>query len=642
MAPKKAAPKAKAPEKKKAAAAAATTVAAAARSMPTELWFVLFGLMAALRTRYALRAAVEDCDETFNYWEPAHFLVYGYGLQTWEYSPDFGLRSWLYVMAHSAPGTILRVGNIAYDLFQHKSFIFFVTRGLLAALSSYADLSLTAAAYETFDASSAGFLYLLLLLAPGCVQASFAFLPSSFTMVFVSLAVAHQLRFYSGAATKRINDEDDTTCGFAVLCVVIAVVVGWPFVGLACVPIALHSLQRYGFVTPFKYLVLWTVLFAGMVAAVDSMFYGEPLFSTWELVKYNVFGCLPRKEAAAVLLAQETTPAPDAATAVLAALGCARDASGQRGSHLYGVESPLFFFKNLLLNFGVAFPAALAAPVLLLLGGRFREVYATLPFALWFCFWLFIPHKEERFMTPVYSVLCLSAALLLAAVRRAGAGGSVVRRLVVDTAVAAFCAAFAAASVLRLQAIEEYYHAPVVETMRAIEVLPPPAVETRQEPLVCFGRDWYRFTSHFFVPTHLRIAFVDEGFGGLLPAYFTLRGGPQSRPAGFNDLNKKSPDQFTPLANCSYIVTSSFEGRPPLVTAGDNDGEAGSWELLSSHPILDRETSAPASRVFALHDVPPAVLELARTALKLPEGWSTPTFGSLQLLRRAGLAVAEQ
>jgi hypothetical protein len=25
------------------------------------------------------------CTETFNYWEPTHFLMFGYGMQTWEY-----------------------------------------------------------------------------------------------------------------------------------------------------------------------------------------------------------------------------------------------------------------------------------------------------------------------------------------------------------------------------------------------------------------------------------------------------------------------------------------------------------------------------------------------------------------------------
>jgi alpha-1,2-mannosyltransferase len=28
---------------------------------------------------------IHDCDEVYNYWEPLHFLLYGYGMQTWEY-----------------------------------------------------------------------------------------------------------------------------------------------------------------------------------------------------------------------------------------------------------------------------------------------------------------------------------------------------------------------------------------------------------------------------------------------------------------------------------------------------------------------------------------------------------------------------
>ena len=28
---------------------------------------------------------IHDCDEVYNYWEPLHFLLYGHGMQTWEY-----------------------------------------------------------------------------------------------------------------------------------------------------------------------------------------------------------------------------------------------------------------------------------------------------------------------------------------------------------------------------------------------------------------------------------------------------------------------------------------------------------------------------------------------------------------------------
>ncbi len=57
----------------------------------------------------ALYAPIQDCDETFNYWEPTHYLSHGYGLQTWEYSPEYAIRSWFYVGLHAIVGNFRRL-----------------------------------------------------------------------------------------------------------------------------------------------------------------------------------------------------------------------------------------------------------------------------------------------------------------------------------------------------------------------------------------------------------------------------------------------------------------------------------------------------------------------------------------------------
>ena len=67
---------------------------------------------------------VADCDETYNYWEPVsathfvpfhagldvcfsplqfHYILYGKGYQTWEYSPAYALRSYGYILLHTLP-----------------------------------------------------------------------------------------------------------------------------------------------------------------------------------------------------------------------------------------------------------------------------------------------------------------------------------------------------------------------------------------------------------------------------------------------------------------------------------------------------------------------------------------------------------
>ena len=85
-----------------AAAGAATgsaplaTDAAQAKAGPSALlrqptlagWWL--GVAVLVRFVGAAVNGIADCDETFNYWEPTHYLLYGSGMQTWEYSPEFG------------------------------------------------------------------------------------------------------------------------------------------------------------------------------------------------------------------------------------------------------------------------------------------------------------------------------------------------------------------------------------------------------------------------------------------------------------------------------------------------------------------------------------------------------------------------
>lgn len=60
-----------------------------------------FYLFLAANLVSALFNPIQDCDETFNFLEPTHYLSHGYGLQTWEWSPAYGIRDWLYVLPHA-------------------------------------------------------------------------------------------------------------------------------------------------------------------------------------------------------------------------------------------------------------------------------------------------------------------------------------------------------------------------------------------------------------------------------------------------------------------------------------------------------------------------------------------------------------
>ena len=61
-------------------------------------------ILVIARSLSVMCAPIMDCDETFNYWEPLHYLLFGRGFQTWEYSPVFALRTYAYVAIHAVLG----------------------------------------------------------------------------------------------------------------------------------------------------------------------------------------------------------------------------------------------------------------------------------------------------------------------------------------------------------------------------------------------------------------------------------------------------------------------------------------------------------------------------------------------------------
>lgn len=72
---------------------------------------VAFRMLLLMRTVGAMYATIADCDEgtcssyrgltvVFNFYEPLHFFQHNGGFQTWELSPEFGIRSWAYVLLH--------------------------------------------------------------------------------------------------------------------------------------------------------------------------------------------------------------------------------------------------------------------------------------------------------------------------------------------------------------------------------------------------------------------------------------------------------------------------------------------------------------------------------------------------------------
>lgn len=92
---------------------------------------VVFLLFVGARLISARFNNINDCDETFNYWEPAHFMMFGKGFQTWEYSPLYAIRSYFFLWLYMIPASCAK---LLFNI--DKSTIFYLTRICLALVGA--------------------------------------------------------------------------------------------------------------------------------------------------------------------------------------------------------------------------------------------------------------------------------------------------------------------------------------------------------------------------------------------------------------------------------------------------------------------------------------------------------------------------
>ena len=175
-----------------------------------------FALLFLPRAVSAAINLVHDCDETFNFWEPLHYLVYGHGLQTWEHSPVHALRSYLYLSLHYAVAK--PVALLAGDA-RGKLLVFTLVRLVLGVASAASEAWLCA---ETAALSpvAGGVLAALLAGSAGMFAAG------------TRSSRAHSPCLLTIAAAATLARRHRISCAACVL----AVVWGWPFAGLAALP----------------------------------------------------------------------------------------------------------------------------------------------------------------------------------------------------------------------------------------------------------------------------------------------------------------------------------------------------------------------------------------------------------------------
>lgn len=142
-----------------------------------------FWTILVVRVSAAFWSSIGDCDETFNYWEPMHYLIYGKGFQTWEYDPKYGLRSYAYILFHTVPAWIF-----ATVLQPNRMFVFYFARFILAAICAATETYFYVGVTKEIGANVGRITLVIMLCSAGMFVSSTAFLPSTTSMYLCMLA----------------------------------------------------------------------------------------------------------------------------------------------------------------------------------------------------------------------------------------------------------------------------------------------------------------------------------------------------------------------------------------------------------------------------------------------------------------------
>ncbi|CAM1511672.1 Fc.00g091850.m01.CDS01 [Cosmosporella sp. VM-42] len=528
----------------------------------------------------AVFAPIQDCDETFNYWEPTHYISHGYGLQTWEYSPDYAIRSWLYIGLHAIVGNVRRLLPQSTKVGE-----FYFVRYALAIVCALCQTILFMTTSSTLNSRIGIFFMLITVISPGNFHASTAFLPSSFAMYMVMLGAACFMNWRGGLRTS-----------WGIFWFAAAGVLGWPFASALCAPfmfeeglLALFNDQRALFESFMRVLrgVTGGLILLAADFFINLFFYKKAEIVTWNIVKYNIF-------------------------------------SSTGGPELYGTEPWTFYFKNLALNFNIWFILALAALPFFILQkiispstqgfqSGLRTVIFVTPFYMWLAIFSAQPHKEERFMYPAYPFLVLNASISLHLVFTAlgnsdlnSLAGKIPARLkLLVVGVTMFLSLDIGLS--RIYGIYSAYSAP-------LKIYQPlwNSVEGQEpiggtEDIVCFGKEWYRFPSSYFLPRDIHAKFVRSEFRGLLPGEFFeaktgfgFWSGTWMPTSGMNGENEEDMSKYTELRACPLLVDTQYPERTDPLPPNEPDyiSDTENWEIVKCEWFLDAENTHLLARAL--------------------------------------------
>ncbi|KAF1984343.1 glycosyltransferase family 22 protein [Aulographum hederae CBS 113979] len=551
----------------------------AQKAGPTLEPIVAFYICFAAHALAAIFSPIQDCDEVFQYWDPTHYLNHGYGLQSWEYSPEYAIRSWAYASIHAAIIFLARLTPFVTS----KTAEFYSLRLVFAFVCAVCESRFFAILSRAMNPRIGMIFLLITTTSTGMFHASVAYLPSTFAMYTTLLGFTAFMDWKGGLRTAQ-----------GIMWFGIGGILGWPFASALVFPFVFEELLMAAMTKEgldgFHRLLDGTVrslIMLGVQFAVDVFFYRKIACVPWNIVYYNVFS-----------------------------------GSG-RGPDIFGTEPWYFYALNLTLNFNVWFLLALASLPLVFLQhfGRkqavsrlsfLRAVIFTTPLYLWLGMFTLQPHKEERFMYPAYPAVVLNASIALHIILGfVGSPGQKSLVSFISPRIRFFAVTITALlvidlSLLRTAGLVTGYTAP-------LHVYTPLRNENLAVPgdTVCLGKEWYRFPSSYHLPVGVKAKFIKSAFSGLLPGEFSQANtgfgfypGAWLIPPGMNDENREDVGKYTDVAHCTFMIDSQFPDSSPSPLEPNYINDSSNWEVIKCSPFLDPARTGIVGRTLWVPDSP--------------------------------------
>lgn len=151
----------------------------------------------------------------------------------------------------------------------------------------------------------------------------------------------------------------------------------------------------------------------------------------------------------------------------------------------------------------------------------------------------------------------------------------------------------------RIFALYKNYHAPLDLMMELNRFPAEGKISTKTTVNVCFGKDWYRYPSSFFLPNqNWNIKFIQSEFKGILPAPYTTNAENATSiiHEHFNNENREEPSLYFDINKCHFLLDLDVGRETELEP--NYSKQRDKWKVVKSLPFLNAEKSSSFFRSF--------------------------------------------